>query len=141
MLTQREAEIAKLIAQSHTNQEISQQLNISFPTVKTHIKSISSKLDVHNRTLIAVWAIDFFNLCPVIPPRTHLLTDREYEVATLVAEGLSNQEIAERLYLMTGTVKTHIGTIIRKLDVDNRTGIALWVKSRQGANYGQSRIA
>jgi len=48
------------------------------------------------------------------------LTDRELEILQYVAEGLSNPEIGDRLYLSTNTVKTHLRNIFGKLDVNNR---------------------
>ncbi|AQS71300.1 response regulator transcription factor [Streptomyces pactum] len=53
-------------------------------------------------------------------PRTSL-TRRETEVLALVAEGLSNQHIAERLHLTEGTVKSHLARVYTKLGVDSRT--------------------
>jgi DNA-binding CsgD family transcriptional regulator len=49
------------------------------------------------------------------------LSDREYEVLTLLNQGCSNQEIADRLYISLSTVKTHISNIFLKLDVKRRT--------------------
>jgi|SRR5579859_204029 len=49
------------------------------------------------------------------------LSQRELEVLQLIAEGLSNQEIAGRLYLSLNTVKTHSSRIFEKLDVRRRT--------------------
>jgi len=49
------------------------------------------------------------------------LTDRELDVLRLLAAGLANREIGERLYLSSETVKTHLGNIYRKLGVDGRT--------------------
>lgn len=50
-----------------------------------------------------------------------LLSEREIEVLCLVAEGLTNQQIADRLVISLPTVKTHIGNIFNKLGVSNRT--------------------
>ncbi|MEU9499985.1 response regulator transcription factor [Streptomyces sp. NPDC048196] len=54
------------------------------------------------------------------------LTSREAEIARLVAEGLTNAEIAARLFISAGTAKTHIANIHAKLKVRNRVGIAAW---------------
>jgi DNA-binding CsgD family transcriptional regulator len=49
------------------------------------------------------------------------LSDRELEILLLIAEGLSNRDIADRLYISTNTVKTHISNLFSKLDVNRRT--------------------
>ena len=53
------------------------------------------------------------------------LTDREREVMTLVAEGLSNAEIAERLVLSPATARTHVGRILLKLGARDRTQLVV----------------
>ena len=53
------------------------------------------------------------------------LTDREREVAELIADGLDNREIAQAAYLSEGTVRNHISTILSKLHLKNRTQIAI----------------
>lgn len=58
--------------------------------------------------------------------REHGLTDREAEVIKLLAEGRSNRDIADELYLEISTVKAHVGKIVSKLGVHNRVQIAIW---------------
>lgn len=53
------------------------------------------------------------------------LSDREQEVLALIVEGLSNQKIADRLYISIDTVKTHIRHIMDKLSVSDRTQAAV----------------
>ncbi|MGW0330975.1 response regulator [Streptomyces sp. NPDC003011] len=55
------------------------------------------------------------------------LTERETEIARLVAKGLTNAEIGAELFISAGTAKTHVANIQRKLDARNRVGIAAWV--------------
>ncbi|MFE6689394.1 response regulator [Streptomyces sp. NPDC057743] len=58
-------------------------------------------------------------------PRTAGLTGREAEIAGRVAQGRSNADIARELFISAGTVKTHVASIQRKLQVRNRVGIAV----------------
>jgi NarL family two-component system response regulator LiaR len=60
------------------------------------------------------------------PPTPEPLTERELEVLQLVAQGFSNQEIADRLVIGDATVRTHIGNILSKLHVANRVQAALY---------------
>jgi DNA-binding NarL/FixJ family response regulator len=53
------------------------------------------------------------------------LTARERQIARVMAEGLTNKEIAQRLKLAEGTVKVHLHRIYRKLGMANRTALAV----------------
>ena len=70
------------------------------------------------------------------PPRTpsEPITEREEEVLLTVARGLTNQEIAAELHISLSTVKTHLASLMHKLDARNRVEIALWA-------YETKRIA
>jgi two-component system, NarL family, response regulator LiaR len=61
-----------------------------------------------------------------LPPTTDPLTEREVEVLRLVAQGLSNDDIAERLVVSERTVRTHVSHILDKLHLANRTQMALY---------------
>ena len=59
-------------------------------------------------------------------PANQSLSDREREVLLLIAEGLANQQIAAKLGIGEKTVKTHVSNILAKLDLEDRTQVAVW---------------
>lgn len=74
------------------------------PDIVTHIKSMRGNVNK-----------DFFAD----------LTEREMEIVELVADGLSNQQIADKLYLSNGTVRNYISLILEKTNLEHRTQIAV----------------
>jgi len=75
------------------------------------------------------------DLAPVVPGSSlvEALSERELEVLRLIADGLSNQEIADQLVIAVSTVKTHVNRVFGKLGVESRTQaiarareLALW---------------
>ena len=59
------------------------------------------------------------------------ISNREYEVLQKIAEGLSNKEIAESLYLSESTIKTHVSNLLVKLNAKRRTQALNKAKSLQ----------
>jgi DNA-binding NarL/FixJ family response regulator len=68
---------------------------------------------------------------PATDPRVAALPERDREVLDLVADGLSNAEIAQHLYLSEGTVKGSVSRLMTQLDCQNRTQLALRVIGRR----------
>ena len=62
---------------------------------------------------------------PASPPADDGLTDREREVLMAVSRGLSNQEIADRLHMGYGTVKTHVSHLLTKLECRDRAQLVM----------------
>ena len=71
------------------------------------------------------------------------LTSREFAVARLIAEGLTNAEIAGELSIAPKTASSHVEHILAKLGVTRRAEIATWVAtiSREGDARGQREVA
>ncbi|MBB6171987.1 DNA-binding NarL/FixJ family response regulator [Nocardiopsis mwathae] len=70
-------------------------------------------------------------------PRERGLTDREVDIVRAVAEGLTNVEVAERLFVSLSTVKTHLASVQGKLHARNRVEIAAWAY-RSGLMDGEA---
>ena len=77
-------------------------------TLKTDINEIVAKVNSLNKSLIS-----------------KILTERENEIAKLVAEGYDNKKIAKKLFLSDGTVRNNIVIIMEKLKAKNRTELAI----------------
>lgn len=76
-----------------------------------------------------------------LPPRLASLTEREREVLTLVAAGLSNDAIAERLFVSPLTAKTHVNRIMAKLDARDRAQLVVVAYQTGFAGVGDDRRA
>jgi NarL family two-component system response regulator LiaR len=91
---------------------------------------IQAIYDVHRgdsslHPTIARKLIREINQPSTLPPTEDPLTEREVEVLKLVAKGLTNQDIAARLFISSRTVGAHVGHILDKLHLANRTQAAL----------------
>jgi DNA-binding NarL/FixJ family response regulator len=60
------------------------------------------------------------------PPMKLDLSDREQEILSLIAEGMSNKEIAERIYLSEGTIRNYTTGLLEKLKLRDRTQLAIF---------------
>lgn len=102
-------------------------------TAEQLLKAISSVCDgaawldpgIANRVLRAATGRSQSDADKAEPQNPFALSAREMDVLVLLVEGLSNQQIAERLHLGTETVKTHMRHIMRKLAVSDRTQAAI----------------
>src|SRR5260370_28690855 len=59
------------------------------------------------------------------------LTNREHEIAALVASGMSNREIASRLFISKRTVDAHVEHIFGKLGISSRVQLTIWLRDTQ----------
>jgi DNA-binding NarL/FixJ family response regulator len=84
--------------------------------------------EVTKRVIQRMTSSDSARHAPPAPaPGLELLTDREREVLVLLAEGLSNAEIARRLFVGEATVKTHVSSCLAKLQLRDRVQAVVWV--------------
>jgi DNA-binding CsgD family transcriptional regulator len=106
------------------------QVSVSGPSVSTTVhRSESLRGARASLTRDEVPARDDYQDSDVSPPRRDddrqwgpwSLTQRELEVLQLLAEGATNGEISQRLYISPKTTKNHLAAIFQKLDVTNRT--------------------
>ncbi|PRX47881.1 LuxR family two component transcriptional regulator [Prauserella shujinwangii] len=70
---------------------------------------------------------------PAEPDALAQLSERERDVLDLIGQGMSNREIAERLFLAEKTVKNHVTSLLGKLGMQRRTQAAAWVARRGGS--------
>jgi DNA-binding NarL/FixJ family response regulator len=62
------------------------------------------------------------------------LTSREQEIAVLLAQGLSNKDIAKTLVIAQRTAETHVANILAKLGLTSRSQVAAWIAEHRGTD-------
>ncbi|MFB2939453.1 response regulator transcription factor [Aerosakkonemataceae cyanobacterium BLCC-F154] len=113
-----------LLAIEHLNQNSQVELRQTDwemgELMKSHIhpdqSTVSSSKTVKIRSIVLEYHLFL---------QEHPLTKRELEILQLIVHGNTNSEIAEKLYLTIGTVKTHLRNIFNKLNVNDRTQAAV----------------
>ena len=108
--------------------------------IPTVVVSGTSSTEIVERTLQDKTAVAFFEkqdfsrkaFCRtvesnLVPSALDVLTEREREVLDLLAEGLTNSQIADKLFISANTVKRHLKSVFEKLDVNNRAAAAALV--------------
>ena len=94
--------------------------------LKEHLQTV-----VSGHTALDPRAADYLvNRVRRTEPQPEVLTSRELQVLSLIAEGLTNREISERLYLSENTVKGYVKEILSKMSVHSRVEAALLGKER-----------
>jgi DNA-binding NarL/FixJ family response regulator len=118
-----------------TEQEARKWLGIAGPVRPEAIEALRDvAVPVTDDEKVAVYAK--LRCCAGVPPVAvsgpgARLTPRETEVAALIAEGLSNREIAVRLFVSLSTVDTHAEHIRCKLGASSRLQVALWYQDER----------
>lgn len=75
----------------------------------------------------------FLNAASKFNYASYDINERELKVIELIADGLSNKEIAAKLFLSEGTVRNYLSTILEKLELHNRTQLAIFYYKHQGS--------
>lgn len=75
-----------------------------------------------------------------LPPTTEPLTEREVEILKFIAQGLTNQEISTQLVVSERTIGNHVGNILNKLHLANRTQAALYALKKGWASLDDAAI-
>lgn len=82
---------------------------------------------------LAGFVLDAFSSIPIgdIDPELDQLTDREREVLRLIARGYTYREVGEELFISVKTVESHVGSVLRKLQLSNRNELTRWAAERR----------
>lgn len=91
-----------------------------------HAGKVQLHPEVANKLMLIVAAQEESRSSRKVPNSGQGLTDREQEVLQLIADGMNNRAIAEKLIISEKTVKTHVSNILSKLHLDDRTQAAIY---------------
>jgi DNA-binding CsgD family transcriptional regulator len=138
----RERQVVSLVAQGLTNSQIARHVGASVRTVGADIAAACRRRGLRSRAQLAAWtaarnaaaASRRTGFVAQPQPERARLSPRQAEVVSLVADGLTNEEIAQSLQVSPRTVASHLAMIFGKLGVRSRSELAVW--SFDQAAYG-----
>lgn len=111
-LTSREKEVARMIYDGCTSEEIAERMGIEYAGVRKHRQHIKAKLGVSDREGLELHLAMF-----AVPASAAPLTFREIEVGRLLMQGMAREEVAGALGITLDTVKAHADNIFKKLGI------------------------
>lgn len=100
-------------------------LKQNYETIVPAIRAVFSGQTVFGDEIVSKIP-SLLNSTPAFDYKTREIGDRELEIIKLIAEGLSNREIAAQLFLSEGTVRNYLSTILEKLELRDRTQVAVF---------------
>lgn len=122
-LTNRQKEIVLMAAEGLQSNQIAQAFKLSRRTVDYHLGNAYSKLNLAGRMqaciLSCVFSGDYSSKSKEAVDDIKM-TNQQSKIFKLLCEGLTNQQIAEKLGRSSSTVSTHVTNILKKLKVSNR---------------------
>ncbi len=107
-------------------------LKQDYQNIAPAVRAVFSGQTVFGDKITARIPVLMANQCSPFDYAACGISERELEVIRLTAEGLSNREIASRLYLSEGTVRNYLSSILDKLNLRDRTQLAVFYLKRQG---------
>lgn len=97
----------------------------NFEHIVPALKAVHSGQNVYGNEIISKIP-DLIKASDTFDYAAYDISEKEYEIITLIAEGLSNKEIASNLYLSEGTIRNYLSTILEKLNLRDRTQLAIF---------------
>ncbi|MDE5863609.1 MAG: response regulator transcription factor, partial [Lachnospiraceae bacterium] len=97
----------------------------NFEHIVPALKAVCSGQNVYGDEIISKIP-DLIKASEAFDYASYDISEKEYDIITLVAEGLSNKEIAARLFLSEGTVRNYLSSILEKLSLRDRTQLAVF---------------
>lgn len=137
--TYSSADLAELECATVQMRTALEEMTIAAKAAVAGARAIVEVMDAAVAVLdVAERASGFESTCDLAPRHGGVLSRREREVLALVAEGRSNKAIAEALFVSPNTIKTHIASLMNKLNADSRVQLAA-IAARQGIHLDAAR--